>query len=251
MPNKKILLDKYRTHPESSAGLEGLFPEMMKSVGKLTLYLNEASLRRTVPLILWNEFWLERSHYPENHTRFKRGRVVYADLGAFNIGSETSFRHPCLILYEGRNWALVAPMTSKKYGDPVALHYDLPTYYRFDSPTTLQLDAIKVIDKRRILGYFFSKSQQETVRDPHEFEQLEPITIDKKDLDAVDDLLGRHYAPGLHKQIARYRFRSQQLEIENELLRRELSALRTALTQFPHNEQSLIAPVAALQACET
>lgn len=251
MPNKKILLDKYRTHPDSCAGVEGLFPEMMKSVGKLTLYLNEASLRRTVPLILWNEFWLERSHYPENHIRYKRGRVVYADLGAFNIGSETSFRHPCLILYEGRNWALVAPMTSKKYGDPVALHYDLPTYYRFDSPTTLQLDAIKVIDKRRILGYFFSKSQQETVRDPQDFEHLEPITIDKKDLDAVDELIGRHFAPGLHKQIARYRFRAQQAEIENELLRRELTALRTYLTQFPHTEQRLIAPVEALQVCET
>lgn len=249
MPNKKILLEKYRTQPEGSAGPDGLFPEMMKSIGKLILYLNTADIKRTVPLILWNEFWLERSQFPENHTRYKRGRVVYADLGAFNIGSETSFRHPCLILYEGRNWALIVPMTSKKYGDPIALHYDLPTHYRFDSPTTLQLDAIKVIDKRRILGYFFTKAQQETIRDVAEYEHLEPITIDKKDLDAVDELLGRHYAPGLHKQVVRYRFRSQQLEIENELLRHENAALRAACIR--HGDTHLMTPVPRLSEYET
>jgi mRNA-degrading endonuclease toxin of MazEF toxin-antitoxin module len=156
MPNKKMLLHKYRTASERSARDEGLFPEMMMSLAKLTLFLQDAPLRRTVPLILWNEFWLERTFAPENHTRYRRGRVVYADLGAFNIGSETSYRHPCLVLGEGRNWALVAPMTSKKYGDPIALHYDLPLHYPFDTPTTLQLDAIKVIDKRRVLGYFLT-----------------------------------------------------------------------------------------------
>lgn len=226
MPNKKLLLETYRTRPDSTASTEGLFPDMMKSVGKLILYLNDATIRRTIPLVLWNEFWLERSHSPENHTRYRRGRIVYADLGAFNIGSETSYRHPCLILYEGRNWALIAPMTSKKYGDPIALHYDLPTSYRFDTPTTLQLDAIKVIDKRRILGYFLSKFQPDPALDDEDL--CDPITLEKKDLDAIDELIARHYAPGLYKQLVRSRFRQEQLEVENELLRREVNQLRKA-----------------------
>jgi mRNA-degrading endonuclease toxin of MazEF toxin-antitoxin module len=225
MPNKKLLLDKFRTTPHLSAREEGLFPEMMKSLGKLAVFLSEAELRRSVPLVLWNEFWLDRTTYPENHVRYRRGRIVYADLGAFNIGSETSYRHPCLILYEGRNWALIAPMTSKKYGDPVQLHYDLPLTYPFDSPTTLQLDAIKVIDKRRILGYFFPKHLIEPITDPADFDRLEPIVLDKKDLDAVDELLGSHYAPSLYKQLLMSRIRQQQLEVENESLRQELQRI--------------------------
>lgn len=236
MPNKKLLLESYRTHPDSTAAQEGLFPDMMKSLGKLILYLNEASLRRTIPLILWNEFWLERSQFPENHTRYRRGRIVYADLGAFNIGSETSYRHPCLILYEGRNWALIAPMTSKKYGDPIALHYDLPTTYRFDTPTTLQLDAIKVIDKRRILGYFLPKYQPVPPSELDDTDLCEPITIEKKDLDAIDELLARHYAPGLHKQLVRSRFRQEQLEVENQMLRQEVALLRNMCIEPTSNE---------------
>ncbi|MGB8957071.1 MAG: type II toxin-antitoxin system PemK/MazF family toxin [Tumebacillaceae bacterium] len=232
MPNKKLLLEKYRTNPCANARQEGLFPEMMKTIGHLTLYLAEADLRRTVPLILWNEFWLERSQFPENHTRYKRGRLIYADLGAFNIGSETSYRHPCLILYEGRNWALVAPMTSKKYGDPVALHYDLPPTYRLDTPSTLQLDAIKVIDKRRILGYFYTKDQYEAMRDLNDpAPPAEATIIDKKDLDAIDELLARHYAPSLHKQLMHARYRQEQLELENQWLRQELLNLYGRLPQ--------------------
>lgn len=228
MPNKKLLLDMYRSHPERSAAQEGMLPEMMKSVGKLMLYLHNTALRRTVPLILWQEFWLERNQSPENHTRYKRGRLIYADLGAFNIGSETSYRHPCLILYEGRNWALIAPMTSKKYGNAITLHYDLPAHYPLDAPSTLQLDAIKVIDKRRILGYFYTRSW-------HEHEELtgqhEPITLDKKDLDAVDELIGRHFAPGLHKVLLHSKYRQQQLEVENQLLRHQLATVRALLPE--------------------
>jgi len=222
MPNKKILLEKYRTHPFANSREEDLFPEMMKAIGNLTLFLSEAELRRTVPLVLWSEFWLERAHLPENHTRYKRGRVVYADLGAFNVGSETSYRHPCLILYEGRNWALIVPMTSKKYGDPIPLHFDLPTTYKFDTPTTLQLDAIKVIDKRRILGYFYTKNDLEVARDGHDSEGLIPLILDKKDLDAVDELLAHHYAPSLHREWMRCRCRLEELETENALLRMQL-----------------------------
>ena len=226
MPNKKFLLEKYRLCPEQDSKHMGLFPEMMKSLAKLALYLQDAPLRRTVPLILWNEFWLDRAFSAENHTRYKRGRVVYADLGAFNIGSETSYRHPCLILYEGRNWALVAPMTSKKYGDPVVLHYDLSLHYPFDTPTTLQLDAIKVIDKRRILGYFVSKSQHECMPYGVELSDFDPIVIDKKDLDMIDELLARHFTPSLYKSLIRSRYRQEQLEIENELLRQEIDAVK-------------------------
>ncbi|MBL0388860.1 type II toxin-antitoxin system PemK/MazF family toxin [Tumebacillus sp. ITR2] len=223
MPNKKLLLEYYRVHPDRNAAQEGLLPEMMKSVGKLLLYLNTHNLRRTVPLILWHEFWLERNQLPENHTRYKRGRLIYADLGAYNIGSETSYRHPCLLIHEGRNWALIAPMTSKKYGDPIPLHYDLPTHYPLDAPSTLQLDAIKVIDKRRILGYFYTRNW-------HEQENLdglsEPITLDKKDLDAVDELIARHFAPGLHRHALYLQARKDQLESENQMLRRQLATLR-------------------------
>lgn len=229
MPNKKMLLEMYRARPDSTAAAEGLFPEMMKSLGHLVLFLNQAPLRKSVPLVLWNEFWLERVHAPENHTRYKRGRIVYVDLGAFNIGSETSYRHPCLILYEGRNWALIAPMTSKKYGDPIPLHYDLPDSYPFDSPTTLQLDAIKVIDKRRILGYFYTRSLHDQVRDPADAEDIEPIAMERKDLDAVDELIARHFAPGMYRQLLRLRYQLEQSELEKERLRAEVASLRQEL----------------------
>ncbi|HEU4963054.1 MAG TPA: type II toxin-antitoxin system PemK/MazF family toxin [Bacilli bacterium] len=233
MPNKKLLLDMYRTQPDSTATREGLFPEMMKSLGSLIVYLHEAPLRRTIPLVLWNEFWLERANTPENHTRYKRGRVVYVDLGAFNIGSETSYRHPCLLLYEGRNWALIAPMTSKKYGDPIPLHYDLSSDYPFDSPTTLQLDAIKVIDKRRILGYFLTRTLHEQVnaqtRENVEWDDLEPIVLSRQDLDTIDELLAAYYAPGLYKQVLHQRFQLQQAEKEKLRLRQELAQLRQEL----------------------
>jgi mRNA-degrading endonuclease toxin of MazEF toxin-antitoxin module len=229
MMNKKQLLEYYRTHPDSSARLEGLFPEMMKAIGKLILFLSESPLRRSIPLVLWSEFWLERVQVAENHTRYKRGRIVYADLGAFNIGSETSYRHPCLILYEGRNWAFIAPMTSKKYGDPITLHYDLPLHYPFDTPSTLQLDAVKVIDKRRILGYFFSKSQHDGSLTPEELDKLEPIVLDKKDLDAIDELLARHFTPGLYRDLLKLRSEAEALTLENETLRRELALMRETL----------------------
>ncbi len=235
MINKKMLLEFYRSHPEYSARQQGLFPEMMKAIGKLLLYLIDSPLRRSIPLVLWSEFWLERSHYAENHTRYKRGRIVYADLGAFNIGSETSYRHPCLILCEGRNWAFVAPMTSKKYGDPIALHYDHPLHYPFDSPSTLQLDAVKVIDKRRILGYFFSKSQHDRHLSPEELERLEPIVLDKKDLTAVDELIARHFAPGLYRDLHRSRCQIAQLSSENESLQLELHNLRERVRTAPHS----------------
>jgi hypothetical protein len=75
--------------------------------------------------------------------------------------------------------------------------------------------------------YSLTKSQHESLRDPeHPHMPYEPMVIEKKDLDTIDDLLASHFAPSLHKQICRTRQTLERLQFENELLRREIASLR-------------------------
>ncbi|MDR6554658.1 type II toxin-antitoxin system PemK/MazF family toxin [Paenibacillus qinlingensis] len=102
--------------------------------------------------ILYNNRWIENLTQPEVTRDYKRGSIVYAELGAMNFRFEPSFEHPCIVLFERKNRVLVVPCSSKRYRIPVA-YSDCINATRADGfakPTGVQIENIRWIHKNRI-----------------------------------------------------------------------------------------------------
>lgn len=97
-----------------------------KGIENLTLYQIYASLLTnlsdntkefsTYEMAHWinhTDRWLH-NRTQSNTTGYKRGSILYIDLGATNYRFEPSFTHPCVVLAENKNFILVVPCSSKK-----------------------------------------------------------------------------------------------------------------------------------------
>lgn len=87
-----------------------------------------------------------------NTTGYKRGTIIYADLGATNFRYEPSFTHPCVVLDQNRNFILVAPCSSKKYGKGYPEIVDATPADGFSCNTGIQTNGIRWISKNRIIS---------------------------------------------------------------------------------------------------
>lgn len=145
-------------------------PKLVQQIDEVARLLAEGLKYDTIPhaahtvmgIARWLERWSENSR-----ARYSPGQVVVAQLGPFMYQPETDQEHPCVVLFEDQNWALVAPITSKKTPDGVTL---LPI--RLDVDSAIMLRQIRSISKTRIIG-LWKDSSGETLDNI----DLEPIFL--------------------------------------------------------------------------
>ena len=87
-----------------------------------------------------------------NTTGYARGTIIFADLGATNFKYEPSFTHPCVVLDQNRNFILVAPCSSKKYGKGYPEIVDATPADGFSCNTGIQTNGIRWISKNRVIS---------------------------------------------------------------------------------------------------
>ena len=187
-------------------GIKTLFNYMQKIVEEEENIVSDFTAFDMSSWIAWTNLWIkDKLGSPIKKDVYDRRKLVTVNLGTCNIDSEASYEHPAIILYNDFKSVLIAPMTSKKYGKGLSCLIDVP---KEDCPgltenSTIQLDNIRCISKKRITG---------TLRG------LLPVEY----MDKVDDALLKLYIPRLNIKMNNLIIECDKLRKENEQLKRNL-----------------------------
>lgn len=88
----------------------------------------------------------------ENTTKYKRGTIVFLDLGSQNFRYEPSYAHPCVVLVNRKNTILVVPSSSKKFGRGFADIIDVGKSNGFSKNTGIQSESFRWVHKNRVIS---------------------------------------------------------------------------------------------------
>ena len=88
----------------------------------------------------------------DNRTTYKRGTIVFLDLGSQNFKYEPSYTHACIILAERRNSILVVPCSTKKYHSGYPEIIDATTADGFSRDTGIQSESFRWVSKNRVVS---------------------------------------------------------------------------------------------------
>lgn len=100
--------------------------------------------------INFNDRWIA-NRASDNRTTYKRGEILFVDLGASNFKYEPSFVHPVIVLKNEYSSLLVVPCSSKKYGKNLRNVLDATKEDGFFKGTGIQLDCLRFINKNRVV----------------------------------------------------------------------------------------------------
>lgn len=151
-----------------------------------------------------NDLWIKDKKRQVRITNsYPRRKLVTVQLGAAHFGSEAAFSHPAVVLYEEKDWAMIAPITSKKYNKGLEILIDIPkgSCSGLTEDSTIQVDHIRAISKNRITGTLPGKL-------PNDF------------MDQINLVITKKYAPALYKDYFK-------LQDENEELRKRIKDLES------------------------
>lgn len=96
--------------------------------------------------------WLRNLNTRDNTKGYKRGSIIFIDLGAENYGHEPSYTHPAVVLDETKTSVFIAPCSSKKFGSNLPDVIDVTTLEGFSSNTGIQVGNVRWISKKRIIS---------------------------------------------------------------------------------------------------
>ncbi|MCF2649075.1 type II toxin-antitoxin system PemK/MazF family toxin [Niallia circulans] len=144
-----------------------------------------------------------------------RGHIVEVELfGHFN--KELTFLHPAVVLYDNnKGQLLVAPISSGKHGDDDPLHIDADTADGLKHGSGICLEAVRGIDKNRVLYQHEKDGKKAKVR---------PEVLDEIDITIMEHFMPnmfRIYTETQDKLIDEQQKNKELLE-ENELLKEQL-----------------------------
>lgn len=88
----------------------------------------------------------------ENHTKYKRGTIVFLDLGSQNFRYEPSYAHPCVVLANRKDTILIVPSSSKKYGKGFPEIIDAGKNNGFSKNTGIQSESYRWVNKNRVIS---------------------------------------------------------------------------------------------------
>ena len=152
----------------------------------------------------------------DNHTTYKRGTIVFLDLGSQNFKYEPSYTHACIILAERRNSILVVPCSTKKYQSGYPEIIDATTADGFSRDTGIQSESFRWVSKNRVVSSTGKK-------------------VSASILDQLDNVL-LSFAPSIKLKITKLEADVQtlttdkeSLEEENEDLKRKIKVLEQQL----------------------
>lgn len=96
--------------------------------------------------------WIHNRTCKENLTTYKRGTILFVDLGADNFRFEPSFTHPCIVLQNRRRSVYVVPCSTKKYGKGYPEIIDATKEDGFQYNTGIQIENARWIHKNRVIS---------------------------------------------------------------------------------------------------
>ena len=88
----------------------------------------------------------------ENSTTYRRGEIVFLDLGAQNFKYEPSYTHACIVLADRKNSILIVPCSTKKYGSGYRDIIDATPADGFMRNTGIQSESFRWVNKNRVVS---------------------------------------------------------------------------------------------------
>lgn len=224
-----MLTNKYKTKLKGFKGISGSdIPKMHEEIelvndsNKLLLDLfNEIMEKDQSYGIRW---LMGFERYIKVHSKsiskifrknLSRGHIVQVELfGHFN--RELTFLHPAVVLYDNnKGQLLVAPISTSKYRDTDPLHIDVDSFDGLDHESGICLEAIRGIDKHRVLYQHEKDGKKAKVRSE---------ILDKIDLAIMENFLPNTFKnfEYMKVKLIEEQKRTLELEDENKLLKEQL-----------------------------
>lgn len=200
MPDILDFLDKKYSPSVKKANLATIKGKKAEDDPQLLIDF-EAVLREVVPYlsqvemehaIRWMLGWIKytqdkkgiKRKFANRQYNKDRGRLVFIELHG-HFGKELTFPHLAVVLANGYNWILVAPISTNAYNKPnEPLYIDLIPGNAYDTVQNtcgVMLNNLRVISKNRILDQFGK--------------------IRSSKLDEIDKTIVEHFIPQTHKKI--------------------------------------------------
>lgn len=116
-----------------------------------------------------------------NTTTYKRGDIVFLDLGAQNFQHEPSYTHACVVIANRYDSILIVPCSTKQYGTGHTGIIDATSSDGFLRNTGIQSESFRWVNKNRVVSNTGKK--------------VGPVILDKLDQVLVS------FAPSVKNQI--------------------------------------------------
>lgn len=140
--------------------------------------------------INYAERWLGNRHSKNNTIGYKRGSILFVDLGSCNFGHEPSFTHPAIVLAQTKDSILIVPCSSKKYEKGFPDIIDATPSDGFSSNTGIQTRSLRWISKNRVISSIGKVSS--SILDSIDIKLLELIPLYNKQLSEKERQLSEH-----------------------------------------------------------
>lgn len=116
-----------------------------------TTYIETLSTYELSSIIIDKKNWIaSKKNNPHSKTWiYKPGDVVMVYLGSSNYGNELSYYHPAIIFHNLYNSVLIIPCSSSINNGKYEIIGEITD--GFQNKTSIQLDKIRIVDKKRIL----------------------------------------------------------------------------------------------------
>ncbi|MEC3859461.1 type II toxin-antitoxin system PemK/MazF family toxin [Bacillus sp. WOD8 KX774193] len=173
----------------------GLILDVIDILKEYDSYIREVDLYDAVNLLLGLDLYVKDKMSDKDHSvstnNYKRekGRIVTVELfGHFD--KELTYEHPCIVIAGGHGWAVVAPISSSRYGDRVHTHIDLDPPF-MSNKCGIMLENLRYVSEKRIIRKFSRLTAYTSIpTDPH---------YGKKKLTEIDEKLAEMLLPYTHK----------------------------------------------------
>lgn len=143
----KIINSKEIKFTDNSSVRKGFRISVFNFIDKL----DELSIYEMGHTVNFIDRWLH-NRTSNNTKTYKRGDIVFVDLGATNFRFEPSFTHPAIVLKNSYNSILIVPCSTKKYGKRLKDIIDAKPSDGFNKNTGVQTDSLRWINKNRIIS---------------------------------------------------------------------------------------------------
>jgi len=129
-----------------------LYPIFSHAHTNFTDTIRSLSTYEMAHWINYSDRWLESRMAKNNTVGYKRGTILFVDLGSGNFGHEPSFTHPAIVLAQTKESILIVPCSSKKYGKGFPEIIDATPSDGFSTNTGIQTRSLRWISKNRVLS---------------------------------------------------------------------------------------------------
>lgn len=151
-----------------------LYPLFSHAHTNFTDTLRNLSTYEMAHWINYSDRWLGNRTAKSNTLGYKRGTILFVDLGSGNFGHEPSFTHPVIVLAQTKESILIVPCSSKKYGKNFPEIIDATPNDGFSSNTGIQTRSLRWISKNRVLSVIGSTTSSILNRIDEELLKLIP-----------------------------------------------------------------------------